>query len=129
MKPSNNNLEQRIEEYKKLYPGKTLYFTPDGNCFLDKSPCVDHANKTKQKWVEVKPDEKPVVEDKDLTMTAETAKELLLTTEVTDGMDYQVAKELVKVLGLKPVSNKKDDLLVALEEYKIEVTKPVDPVE
>jgi phosphoenolpyruvate carboxylase len=109
-------LQEQIKSYQQIYPGKILYFTEDGNCFLDKSPAIDHARKTKQKYLEVKPAEK--ADEKVSVMTKEEAIQKLLDLEITDDFEYALAKEFVKVLELKTESQKKDDLLYALEEFK-----------
>lgn len=119
-------MAEQVKEYQGYYPGKTLYFTEDGNCFLDKSPCVDHANKTKQKWEEVVPYIEPVADEDPEGVTPEQVKEMLLQGNLSDDMPYQLAKDMVRILQLKPVSQKKDDLLVALEEFKNTLTVKSD---
>jgi hypothetical protein len=105
MKLSKAQMAERVSEYQAIYP--------------------DHATKSNQKWVEIAP-EKEQVKDEDIDMTVEEANELLKGVDLTDDFDYQKAKELVKVLALKTATSKKDDLLVALEEYKTTLIKPVE---
>ncbi|HLO59056.1 MAG TPA: hypothetical protein VK172_14735 [Lentimicrobium sp.] len=121
-KLSKKDFAQRVDEYRALYPGRTLYFTEDGNCFLEKSPCEDHARKTKQKWVESPAEVANIPTDESTGWTKEEAVAFLKESELDDNMDYQLVKDLVKVLELTPVSNSKDNLLVALEEYKMSLT-------
>ncbi|MDP2723202.1 MAG: hypothetical protein Q8O72_10625 [Bacteroidales bacterium] len=45
------NLLQIVESFHQLYPSKSvLYYTEDGNVFLEKSPAINHALKSGQKW-------------------------------------------------------------------------------
>ncbi len=115
-KLSNKDIEKRVAEYRQIYSEKTLFYTEDGNVFLEKSPAIDHANKTKQKWFESEAKKEKVIQLPGIDK--EIAKDMLINTEISDETDYKLAKELVAALELKPASNKKDDLLVALEDYK-----------
>lgn len=114
------DMAARVAEYQKEYPGKILFFTEDGNCFLEKSPCVDHATKTKQKWSQVDPEgkkETPVI-----NMTKEEAVQVLKAIDFAGKTDFEELKKLVKILELKPAGNKKDDLIAALDEFKRTLT-------
>ena len=54
MKKKKINMVQLQKQFFDLYPeSKALYFTEDGNCFLQKSPAVDHARKSNVKWESV----------------------------------------------------------------------------
>ncbi len=55
MKLGKKEMAARISQYQELYKGKVLFFTEDGNCFLTKSPAIDHAKKSGIKWMEVAP--------------------------------------------------------------------------
>jgi hypothetical protein len=47
---SKKQLNEKLKEYQGYYPKKKLFYTEDGNFFIEKSPAVDYATKTKQKW-------------------------------------------------------------------------------
>jgi hypothetical protein len=116
LKMNKKDLEKRVAEYREIYGDKPLFYTEDGNVFLDKNAAVDHANKTNQKWFE---NTVKVEEPKAPTGTSKkVAEKILKELELTDDTDEAVCKDLVLALGLTPASESKDDLLVALEEYK-----------
>ena len=113
-KLNKSELDKRIAEYRKAYPGKVLYYTEDGNFFLSKSPAIDHANKTKQKWFELNDKEDAEARAKE---EAE-AKETLLKLDKMDDLDYEAAKAIVKTLAIETASMKKEAIYTALETYR-----------
>jgi hypothetical protein len=119
-KLSKKELEERLKEYRKYYPKQKLFYTEDGNFFLEKSPAVDHATKTKQKWFEDGKTEGDETESNDQPeLTKEVAIQKLKELELSDKTEYAAMKELLLPLGITPKSNKKAEVLTALQEYKL----------
>ncbi|NJM14015.1 MAG: hypothetical protein HC896_00280 [Bacteroidales bacterium] len=120
---SREKLNARVEDYARQYPDRKLYFTSDGNCFLDKSSRDDHAYKAKVGKLDYTP-EKPVAKEEG--MTAEEATKTLLGLEINNDTDYTLAHQLVKALGIETASNKKDDVFYALEFHKEQLKNPAE---
>jgi hypothetical protein len=126
----NKKLKETVNRYFKLYPKREkLYATEDGNVFLEKSPAVDHANKTNQKWhVFDNPAKMEAIkeaEEKAKRAAVEAKKaagfEKLKTIEL-DQMSYNEAYDLATDLLLPLTDKKKETVFAALADAKDKLT-------
>lgn len=119
-------LKEIVAGYWKLYPkAKKLYATDDGNVFLDKSPALDHARKSKSKMHEF---ENPAVaeaakakKEADAKAAAEQKmQKAFKKLEETDlsSIDYNPAYDLATDLQLPLTDKKKETVMSALSDAK-----------
>ncbi len=126
----NKKLEKTVEGYFKIYPDREkLYATEDGNVFLEKSPAVDHATKTKQKWfvfdnpsvaearAKVKAEAEAAAIEAKKTAGIEKLKEADL-----EAIEYNEAYDLATDLELPLTDKKKATVMAALTAAKEKLT-------
>lgn len=130
MKTKKINMKELHEQYFKLYPKKrVLYFTEDGNCFLQKSPAIDHARKSKTKWTAV---DNPVF-IKQIAASEDKAKKAATTAKKTAGKvslkdwnpeqsDYHKDIDLATDLKLELADKKHETVLAALKAAQEKLT-------
>ncbi|MFK5855379.1 MAG: hypothetical protein QM503_04545 [Bacteroidota bacterium] len=127
----NKELKAKGNKYFKMYPNSDkLYITDDENVFLDKSPAVDHATKTKQKWYVLDNPAKLEAINKEAELLAEKEKadklvaaEKALKTLDIDQIDYSAALGMVSDLQLTLKDRKAETVLATLSAKKEELTK------
>jgi hypothetical protein len=129
----NKKLQKVVDQYFEIYPEKeVLYFTEDGNCFLDKSPAKDHATKTKQKMFAIdNPDLQEYLNEK-AELEAEKAKEVKLAEAEEkllsfnfDESQYRERYDLATDLELA-LTDKKDETVTKALKSKLEDLKKED---
>ncbi|MDD2282717.1 MAG: hypothetical protein PHD92_04930 [Eubacteriales bacterium] len=117
--------------YFDLYPSsKQLFFTDDGNCFLEKSPAVDHATKSKQKWLVVDNPRFIKEVEEDVEQSEQVMKEARLSAAMAKlakvdlpQISYADACVLASDLNLELADRKKETVFAALDDKLIEITK------
>ncbi len=126
----NKKLEKTVNEYFEIYPDREkLFATEDGNVFLDKSPAVDHATKTKKKWfafdnpAKIEAIQKAEEKNKKAAIGAKklAGVERLKKVEL-DQLTYNEAYDLATDLLLPLTDKKKGTVMDALAAEKEKLT-------
>ena len=119
-----DQLTEQSKSYLEMYPAQQKIFaTDDGNFFLDKNPAQDHANKTSSSLYTFERDvETTAAPAVDPEGEMEALKETLKVTDVAK-MEYNDAKAMLGALNLMAESGKKADIILALANYKAEISK------
>jgi len=125
------NMAKLQAQYFDLYPkAKVLYFTEDGNCFLQKSPAVAHSKKSGSKWlsvdnpafkVELEREASELAAAEDEAKLSE-AKKLLKDWHI-DHSDYRRDIELVNNLKLDVADRKHGTIVSAIKEAQRKMGK------
>jgi hypothetical protein len=131
MKKKTIDLDQIKKDYFKLYPkSKVLYFTTDGNCFLQKSPAIDHARKSKCEWVsEDNPALlKEIKEDAKKAQEAQKAAELAAAKEALkswnpEQSEYKIDYSLACDLDLELKDKTHETVIAALKEAQAKLNE------
>lgn len=123
MKNKKINMKELHKQYFESYPeAKMLYFTEDGNCFLKKSPALDHARKAKIKWECV--DNPAFIKEitaeneaaeKEAAEAAKTAAQEALKAWNAEQSDYYTDLALANDLELELTDKKHETITDALE--------------
>lgn len=118
-KLSTAKMEELQARFFKLYPGKKeLYFTEDGNCFLEKSPAKDHANKSKIKMITVSKKDHDAEVKKAKVDAAKKKAEELAKKKKEEAEDWLVAIPSLENVPYKDQVDKLQDILGDLKGLK-----------
>ncbi len=126
----NKKLEKTVNEYFEIDPDREkLFATEDGNVFLDNSPAVDHATKTKKKWfafdnpAKIEAIQKAEEKNKKAAIGAKklAGVERLKKVEL-DQLTYNEAYDLATDLLLPLTDKKKGTVMDALAAEKEKLT-------
>jgi len=122
-------LQKIVEHYFELYPDRTeLYCTEDGNVFLQKSPAIDHALKTKQKWHAVanpaKVKEAPAETDKGQALKREAADGALGEDGKPGETPEEIAAEAAKAEEVGEADSAAEEVNETAESAEAEEEKP-----
>jgi len=130
MKKKKINMKELQKQYFGLYPkAKVLYFTEDGNCFLQESPAVDHARKSGVKWESVdNPDllQQIAASEEKAKLATAAAKKKAAKIKLKDWdskqSDYHKDIELATDLDLELADRKHATVLAALAAAQEKLT-------
>jgi len=117
-------LQKRVAEYVENYPGRKLYFTDDGNCFLFEADRRNHAVESGIATFDVDENGQIVGEENQNAENtpeylAAQAKVMEMDFEKPEDLDFNELKALCKALNAKVDGKKKTDFIAALIALKV----------